>query len=195
MKIRILSDLHLEFQDWVPPEADADIVVLAGDIHVGVRGIEWARRSFPLIPVVYVPGNHEFYGGSLQVVTEELYVRGKRLGVDVLDGRMAVIGGVRFLGATLWTDFALYGSDHQSINRAMTVAQSGMSDFHVIRYENRTFNPADARAINLERVRAVKGTRIVCNPRGYLPMEPNMEFDPVLTLDISRKREKRYGSD
>ena len=90
----------------------ADIVVLAGDIHVGVHGIEWARRRFPLTPVVYVPGNHEYYGGSLQAVREELYARGK----------------------------------------CLTAAQNGMSDFHVIRYENRTFQPADTRSINLERV-------------------------------------------
>lgn len=255
-KIRVLSDLHLEFQDWVPPKSDADIVVLAGDIHVGVHGIEWARRCFPLTPVVYVPGNHEYYGASLQAVREELYARGRCLGVDVLDGRQAVIGGVRFLGATLWTDFALYGSDQGSISRAMTAAQNGMSDFHVMRYENRTFQPADARSINLERVHwlrtnlaqdfqgativvthhlplrqsiharygaselnpsfasdlsdlmgppvslwlhghthesfdyTVKGTRIVCNPRGYLPMEPNPDFDPVLTLQVpARHRE------
>jgi predicted phosphodiesterase len=66
MKIRILSDLHLEFRHWTPPEADADVIVLAGDIHVGIHGVEWARRSFPLNPVVYVPGNHEFYGGHMQ---------------------------------------------------------------------------------------------------------------------------------
>jgi hypothetical protein len=83
MKVRILSDLHLEFQDWKPPKVDADVVVLAGDIHVGARGVDWARRSFPLSPVVYVPGNHEFYGEHIQAVTEELLVRGRRLGVDV----------------------------------------------------------------------------------------------------------------
>ena len=44
MRIRVLSDLHLEFKDWNPPKADADVVVLAGDIHVGVKGIEWARH-------------------------------------------------------------------------------------------------------------------------------------------------------
>jgi predicted phosphodiesterase len=92
MKIRVLSDLHLEFLDWVPPKLHADIVVLAGDIHVGVRGIEWARRSFPLNPVIYVPGNHEFYGRNMQDVSEELLVLGRRLGVDVLNGRSAVIG-------------------------------------------------------------------------------------------------------
>lgn len=64
-KIRVFSDLHLEFQDWVPPSSDADTVVLAGDIHIGLLGVEWARRTFPLCPVVYVPGNHEFYGGNL----------------------------------------------------------------------------------------------------------------------------------
>ena len=256
MKIRILSDLHLEFQDWIPPESDADIVVLAGDIHVGIRGIEWARRSFPLLPVIYVPGNHEFYGSSLQALTEELHLSGKRLGVDVLDGRAAIIGGVRFLGATLWTDFALNGTDPGSINRAMTAAQHGMSDFHLILYENRPFRPADARAVNLGRIDwlriklsesfegativvthhlplrqsvhpkysasdlnpafasdlgdlmgppislwvhghthesfdySVKGTRVACNPRGYLPMEPNAEFDPLLTVDVSATRDR-----
>jgi hypothetical protein len=42
MRIRILSDLHLEFRRWTPPEADADVIVLAGDIHVGIQGVEWA---------------------------------------------------------------------------------------------------------------------------------------------------------
>jgi hypothetical protein len=98
MKIRVLSDLHLEFQDWVPPKSDADIVVLAGDIHVGIRGIEWARRSFPLLPVVEV---------------------------DVLDGRGAIVGGVRFLGATLWTDFALHGAvGGESLSRFRRILNS-----------------------------------------------------------------------
>ncbi len=64
MRIRILSDLHLEFQGLgSTPRCEADIVVLAGDIHVGVHGIEWARRSFPLLPVVYVPAITSFTVG------------------------------------------------------------------------------------------------------------------------------------
>ena len=154
MKIRILSDLHLEFQHWSPPKADADIIVLAGDIDVGIRGIEWARRSFPSTPVVYVPGNHEFYGRHMWDLMEELLEEGKRFGVDVLDGRDLSIGGVRFLGATLWTDFALQGSDRGSTDRAMDDAQYGMNDFRLIRYgEGRVFRPADARAIHLAQVR------------------------------------------
>ena len=49
MKMRVLSDLHLEFQDWNPPDVEADIIILAGDIHSGTRGVEWARRHFPLM--------------------------------------------------------------------------------------------------------------------------------------------------
>ncbi len=53
---------------------------------------------------MYVPGNHEFYGGHMQDLMQELHAQGKRFGVDVLDGRELFVGGVRFLGATLWTD-------------------------------------------------------------------------------------------
>jgi predicted phosphodiesterase len=250
MKIRVLSDLHLEFEGWNPPRVDADVVILAGDIHVGTKGIEWARRSLPSIPIVYVPGNHEFYGEHIHDMTQELVMEGRRLGVEVLDGRSTIISGVRFLGATLWTDFALGGNDPSSIDRAMADAQFGMYDFHVIRCgDNRKFRPTDARAVHLAQVRwlcsqlaeefggttvvvthhlphprsihpkykaselnpsfasdlsylmgpsvslwihghthesfdyVVNGTRIVCNPRGYAPMELNESFDPVLTVD------------
>ncbi len=64
MKIRYLSDLHVEFTgympSWIPPIGE-DMVVLAGDIGVGVKGIEWAQQAFRDRTVLYVLGNHEFY--------------------------------------------------------------------------------------------------------------------------------------
>ena len=153
MKIRVLSDLHLEFQDWNPPDAQADIVVLAGDIHSGTRGIEWARRQFPVTPILYVPGNHEFYGRDMEETLSDLQKTGRRFGVDVLHGRGATIGGARFLGATLWTDFALHGADGPSLRRAMTDAKYGMSDFSLIRHgAHGLFRPEHARAMHLEQV-------------------------------------------
>ena len=153
MRIRFLSDLHLEFQDWTPPDAPADLVVLAGDIHSGARGVEWARRRFPLTPVLYVPGNHEFYGRDIQTTLSELRRAGRRFGVDVLHERGVVIGGVRFLGATLWTDFALHGADIASLRQAMSAARHGMSDFSVIRNgADGLFRPEHARALHLEHV-------------------------------------------
>jgi predicted phosphodiesterase len=63
MRIHVLSDLHLEMRrcSFVASEVDADVVVLAGDIHQHARGIEWAKSCYAGIPVVYVAGNHEFY--------------------------------------------------------------------------------------------------------------------------------------
>jgi predicted phosphodiesterase len=47
MKLLIYSDLHVEFAPFVPEANDADVVILAGDIHVGKKGIEWAIAHFP----------------------------------------------------------------------------------------------------------------------------------------------------
>jgi hypothetical protein len=40
------------------------VIVLAGDIFSKHLGLEWARKAFPDKPIIYVMGNHEYYGGS-----------------------------------------------------------------------------------------------------------------------------------
>ena len=81
----------------------------------------------------------------------------------------------------------------------MGVAQRGMTDFHLIRYGKRTFRPADARAIHLHGHThesfnyVMNGTRIVCNPRGYFPMELNTAFDPSLTVELRVQPKKPDG--
>ena len=47
-----MSDLHLEFfrlPESMPniPVNDADVIVLAGDIHKGNKGVYWARDKWP----------------------------------------------------------------------------------------------------------------------------------------------------
>jgi predicted phosphodiesterase len=98
MKIHILSDLHTEFSDFDPPETDADVVVLAGDIGVGAGGIEWAARQYPKVPVVYVPGNHEFYGH--EVGDMDRLFDAASANIHVLSDRTHEFDGVRFLGST-----------------------------------------------------------------------------------------------
>jgi predicted phosphodiesterase len=62
--IHVLSDLHLEFEAFTPEPVEADVIVLAGDTDLGTRGLEWAAKTFPNKAVIYVAGNHEFYGHS-----------------------------------------------------------------------------------------------------------------------------------
>ncbi len=106
MKIQVLSDLHLTVAAMEPPRTDADVVVLAGDIARSKQAIDWALALGQ--PVIYVPGNHEYYGGSLAAVREELKQLAAGTRVHVLDQDEVTLQGVRFVGATLWTDFELY---------------------------------------------------------------------------------------
>ncbi|QNN45475.1 hypothetical protein H9L17_09560 [Thermomonas brevis] len=87
-----------------------DVVILASDIDVGARAVEWVDQAFPDFPVVYVHGNHKGYGDNIDEVQQGIAEACAATGhVHYLDRRELVIGGVCFLGATLWADFQLYG--------------------------------------------------------------------------------------
>jgi predicted phosphodiesterase len=111
VKFNILSDLHLGLGALPIPDNDADVAVLAGDLARPREAIEWAARLGK--PALYVAGNHEFYGGSLDGTVEELRQACSGTNVRLLDNEAVVVGGVRVLGSTLWTDFLLYGADGQ----------------------------------------------------------------------------------
>lgn len=93
---------------------DSDLIVLAGDIDKGVSGVEWAivESIAENKPVIYVPGNHEYYGHTPDIVDEmrELAARHSAT-VSVLDCNEVEIGGVRILGATLWSSLTAGGDD------------------------------------------------------------------------------------
>lgn len=140
MRLQILSDLHLELGAGSPaevarrrglaiPDVGADAIVLAGDIAGGADGVRWAAQTWPDRPVLYVPGNHEFYDHEVGRVLEACRAAAHGTTVHVLDHDAVTIGGVRFLGATLWTDFDLFGDPA----RAEAEAARCMMDFFVIR--------------------------------------------------------------
>lgn len=133
MKLWILSDLHLEVAALGSPlavPADADVCVLAGDVtnKSPARGVEWIAENIPL-PTVYVAGNHEFYRGSVvEGLKEGAEAAGKTSNVHFLDDDFVVIGGVRFVGASLWTDFNLMGGQPLAMERA----RHSMNDYRAI---------------------------------------------------------------
>jgi len=137
MKIWTLSDLHLELSRlWTPPgldeRPDADVVVVAGDLIPRMeRGVRWLLEHFPDYPVIYVPGNHESYGTDIDRTVEKARLAAQGTNVHVLSDDTVVINGVRFLGATLWTDFNLFGNPIL----AMEAADSIMNDYRKIRWE------------------------------------------------------------
>ena len=114
-RLHILSDLHLGSGAMTHPRTDADVVVLAGDIARPREAVAWALGFAQ--PVLYVPGNHEFYGGSLDGTLAELRALAAGTHVHVLADDELVVEGVRFLGATLWTDFDLFGKGERRDRR------------------------------------------------------------------------------
>lgn len=137
MRLLILSDLHREF--WTrqivfdTSTGKPDAVILAGDIDTsGVRAVQWAAEEFAGTPVIYVHGNHEGYGHNLDSELEKIRAASAASGnVTFLDCGVYIIGNVRFLGATLWTDFKLFGDDRRYF--AMTRAEAVMNDYRRIR--------------------------------------------------------------
>jgi hypothetical protein len=126
VNIQLLSDLHLESNPHftAQPAPGADLLVLAGDIgsyqkgslldELNISDFGLARFS-PLpvaqggagwpTPVLFVPGNHEYDGLDFDETRARLRETCERLGLVWLECETVVIGGVRFVGSTLWTDF------------------------------------------------------------------------------------------
>jgi predicted phosphodiesterase len=138
VRLLILSDLHLEFRRSQKPVFDLsiakpDIVLLAGDIDTDAVGVvTWAADAFPGLPVLYVHGNHEGYGGKIDTVIEKISVAcATTPNVHYLHQAEFRHMGVRFLGAALWTDFALFGEDLRQ--ECMNAAAMFMTDYRSIR--------------------------------------------------------------
>ncbi|WP_119157754.1 metallophosphoesterase [Caldimonas tepidiphila] len=133
MKLNILSDIHLEFgglDHRAPPDCDA--VILAGDIGVGYEAVRWAASCFKGTDVFYVPGNHELYGQDMDRFYAGFATECENHGVHSLHNRKYETNGCRFIGATLWTDFNLYGEQC----RSMREAARSMNDYGMIVEKN-----------------------------------------------------------
>ena len=134
LRVRYMSDLHLEFTGYAPDvvaDAREDLVVLAGDIGTGTDGIHWAKRTFPNTPVLYVLGNHEFYGYDWEQLIDEARSACEGSNVRLLENDVFRYRGVRFLGTSLWTSFMLAGLYGQP--QAMLACERAINDFRFIR--------------------------------------------------------------
>jgi len=158
-RLWVWSDIHAEWPEnpWDPaahaPAEGFDVVVVAGDVHTPLtRSLDWLAERLPGVATAYVPGNHDFYydRGEDRYTIYDQIERGRdraaALGVHLLLDETVTVGGLRVVGATLWSDFRLgpYG-----LTQAMQIAQGrfGMNDYRRIRTGPRSRNRIEPREI------------------------------------------------
>ena len=135
MRIQLMSDLHFEFHDdrgreWISSQNadDVDVLILAGDIAEVRDGhlaevLEAFVKKFP--DVVFVPGNHEYYGSTIadaSTVFEDLNAQLETL--HILRRQTVNIRGQRFVGASLWFP-ERFDEEHSEL-------ENRLNDFHKI---------------------------------------------------------------
>ncbi|MEG9528092.1 MAG: metallophosphoesterase [Hyphomicrobiales bacterium] len=110
-RIWILSDLHDDAAPFAwPTPPEHDVLVVAGDACERLpRALAWLRETAPTTaPIVYVPGNHDAWRTRWPRDLGPAHEQAQALGIHLLaEGEAVEICGTRFIGATLWTDFAI----------------------------------------------------------------------------------------
>ncbi len=158
MKIRLLSDLHLEGGDHKELYASLgeDVLVIAGDLSVGANAVWSALKKFAEHQpnIVYTYGNHEFYRQDYFDTCRKLEDWAKYTSIKILNPGVTFYcpeqkklvdhkdlstydGAVPFIGAPLWTNF-------RNNDLSKLAAARGINDFRLIEFDNRYFSPNDA---------------------------------------------------
>ena len=109
MKIRLLSDLHLEFKEYRVTYGGEDLLVLAGDISPDKQDVMKLITDYlnqdPKAIVIFVPGNHDYYYSTIEE-TDEFYANISLPRFHFLQNNSIVINGIRFYGTTMWSDLS-----------------------------------------------------------------------------------------
>lgn len=203
MRLWVFSDMHLEFGGafdalHVP---EADVCVVAGDVMHGCGdSVRWLDRMVAShMPVVLVAGNHEFYGHSVMEGLEWGRVHATECsGVHFLENDSVVLGGVRFLGCTLWTDYELDGD----AEFAEAVASFQLNDHRRVMWralpQREMFTTDHAKSMHMrsrawleaELVKPFDGPTVVVTHHAPHPLSVNRRFkgsalNPAFASDLS----------
>jgi DNA repair exonuclease SbcCD nuclease subunit len=148
MKVQLVSDLHLEFSDCfdIKNENNADVLILGGDIMLaekvlkpeseyGIRFRDFLKRmSFQFPHVIYIAGNHEFYGGYFNKSLDNLRAAcGVHDNVYFLERDTKIINDVVFVGGTLWTDM------NKGDPMTLHAVRDMMNDYRAITHDDNNY--------------------------------------------------------
>ena len=149
MKIQIFSDLHVDVASNKPISImrGVDLVIVAGDTCEGVlHAFDYLRQIVAVpIPILMVLGNHEYYRRFIPHELALARSHAAGFNIHLLENDAIVLGGVRFVGATLWTDYRIFGESNQAA--VMNACATGMNDHRRIGWQKQPwlrFRPQEA---------------------------------------------------
>lgn len=117
------------------------IVVCAGDIHNGSKGLKWLERINT--QVVYICGNHEFWKGDYEQVIHNLKIDSEKMqNINFLHNDFVILDNKVFIGATLWTDLG-----EQLNPDLIKKAANIMNDNNYITYNKWYENPENVQSL------------------------------------------------
>jgi hypothetical protein len=145
MKIKLLSDLHMEGFQFQYEYHGEDAIVLAGDIHTRNRHHLLLDQINPDIPVYFVAGNHEYYHQEFRATQEYFIALEGEYNFTWLNNQATSFDDIAIFGSTMFTNFNLYGETERWFT--VHAAQSCIADFYQIETNNggfnRRWNPVD----------------------------------------------------
>jgi Icc-related predicted phosphoesterase len=171
-RVRIwqINDLHMEHDEVVSGKTfgdlpDADVAVVVGDLSDFVEdNIDWCSRVVrPKMPVVYVPGNHDMYGKCIYSDIDDLRAFAAGRGVTFLEKDVVVVGGARFVGGLLWSNYELWAAgedeERETLVESRLVAAQEKPDYKRIyadRPAGRLMSPWDSRRRHKETISFIR---------------------------------------
>lgn len=160
MKIQYCSDLHLEFPEnkkYIldnPINPEADILILAGDIIPFVvmdkhnDFFDYISSNFKM--TFWIPGNHEYYYYNIIEKSGVLDIK-IRENIFLVNNCVKEVLGVNIIFSTLWSNIS---------EARRWVIQQSLSDFKVIKYNDRLFNVDDYNILYQESLKFLQKTLV-----------------------------------
>lgn len=142
MRIRLLSDLHLETNKFYYEWMGEDVLFLLGDIHTKNRHMDFLMTIPQYVKIIMIAGNHEMYHSDFDEVHKTLKSFEEFLpNYTYLNNESIDIENISIFGGTMWTDFELYG--HNDKPYVIQDATRNIADFTYITRNGRLWKVDD----------------------------------------------------
>lgn len=160
--IGLVSDLHLEASNFELNNPGWDYLVIAGDLSADFNKLQNFFEYYAPhdIPIIYVLGNHEYEGRRLDTTPLEIKsLLSEFKNVHLLDNESIIIDNIKFIGATLWSNFELEGIHKKE--ECMQWSKFNIADFSYIFDKNEhnkyvTITPERMDSLNKEACEFIK---------------------------------------